>query len=1025
MEVNWLMWVKRTQLYFLLVPVITGNLLFCDPLFATTIQVTNNDGGNSGSLAVALQTTGDGDIIDFSPIAGQTINLGSPLPAIGFNLTSPTSSLTLLGAGVIIDGGSLHAGLSLAQGSATIVNLTIQNSLSQGGSGGSGFTGGGGGTGGGGALYLHSGTTMTISALTLNNNQAIGGAGGAGNATGGSGGGGGGFGGGHGGIAIDTGASAGSAGGGGGNNGGTGGGRDGGVGNPNTFTNFAGAGGGGEIPGVNGAKSGGSNASIPAKSGGQGGTGSVSNGAGAGGGAGSGGSGSHGNNAIDAAFPGNGVGGNGGSGFGVGNTYGAGGGGGGGNGGGLGLGASGGGAGLHGPGGNGGSYGGGGGASSSNSVLGSTGGNGGFGAGGGGGLTVGTDMNGLGGAGGSASGTPAGGGGGSGLGGAIFIQDGALLIIQDGINFSGNATTAGTGGTTSSGVNGVNGSSLGQDIFIQAGGGLTFQINNTLTISNPIEGAGTSSGPGVVLSGTGIVSLHGINTYLGNTSIQSGTLNLNGSVSADMNIASTGKLSGDATVNGNINNSGTLMPGNSIGTINTTNLVLNASSVYNVEVNSAGASDLIAALGTAQVAGSVVVTPDSLNYSAPITYTILSAAGGVTGVFSSLTSSTPALMSLIYNPLSVQLTYLPLNSNGVGLTGNALIIANAFFSLPATPGSDVATVNNALLALSPNAIENAFEQMDPAQFSGLIDVQLQDAILVRSTYTKHLQEFIFDKERRCGQLSSFWIDGIGQWQRQRKQFGFKNQTRGITMGADYTIQDWVLGLAFSATHDNFHVNDFASNATINSYYGGIYGGWKRDELYIDMSFISANNKYNSKRGLNFGTINRQAHANHSGNEWLAHVGFGYQMIYSFLQETPYINLDYVQQHENSYGESGAASLDLQLHQKNAALFQAEAGVLLSTTYDAWNGVFSPILTLAYINQTPSYSKDYTANFVNSSYVFISEGRNFKRNLFATGLELTYRSLCNKINTSFYYDAKVGSQFWAQEVGFDLTVPLEL
>ena len=38
-------------------------------------------------------------------------------------------------------------------------------------------TGGGGGTAGGGALYIHSGTTMTISTISLNNNQAIGGAG--------------------------------------------------------------------------------------------------------------------------------------------------------------------------------------------------------------------------------------------------------------------------------------------------------------------------------------------------------------------------------------------------------------------------------------------------------------------------------------------------------------------------------------------------------------------------------------------------------------------------------------------------------------------------------------------------------------------------------------------------------------------------------------------------------------------------------------------------------------------------------
>ena len=52
-------------------------------------------------------------------------------------------------------------------------------------------------------------------------------------------------------------------------------------------------------------------------------------------------------------------------------------------------------------------------------------------------------------------------GAGSGLGGAIFIQKGGLLIIQDGVSFSGNSTTAGWAARQPGGSNGENGSSLG------------------------------------------------------------------------------------------------------------------------------------------------------------------------------------------------------------------------------------------------------------------------------------------------------------------------------------------------------------------------------------------------------------------------------------------------------------------------------------------------------------------------------------------------------------------------------------
>lgn len=992
----------------------SAKLLFficCQLLYSDTISVTttSTDPNETGSLPNALLIAVDGSIIDCSPITGQTIFVDNQrIPAIGYNLTSPTSSLTILGSGVTIDGGGMYPAFSLVQGSLTISDLIIANGLSKGGNGGAGYAGGGGATGGGGALYIHSGAVMTISAVSLNGNQAQGGNGGAGSA-GGSGGGGGGFGGGPGGHAsASSGAAAGAGGGGGGNNGGIFGGPDLGSGGLNSFGNFGGAGGGGERPHNGLAGNGGSVAATaapsPARSGGSGGACSSTEGGGGGGGGGSGGGGSAGTSASSG-----GIGGSPGPGFDAGQTYGAGGGGAGGGGGAAGLGASGGGGGcggtLTGPGGDGGVLSGGGGGSG-NSLRGNKGGDGGFGAGGGAGYTAGLGTYGGGDAGLAITTQPAGGGGGSGFGGAIFVQQGALLIVEDGVGFSGNSTIAGTGGTAP--VNsGGNGSSLGEDIFVQSGGSVTFQINGIVSIPNPIEGAGSLShitGPGVTLLGMGIVKLNGANTYLGGTLVEAGTLNLNGSVSGDVHLEPSGALSGNATVNGSIYNQGTISPGNSIGEVFTTNLYLYPTSIYDVEIDSAGASDEIIASGFAQIDGGVVVTPDDLNFATPVTYTILSTSGGVTGSFATLTSSVPSFMTLTYNPFTVQLTYLPLEA--IGLTGNALKVAKCFATLSPIPGSDVATVNNALHALSFDSIQSAFEQMDPAQFSGLTNVQLLDAILVRSTYTHHLADI------PCDQSTSFWIDGIGQWQKQQHHFGYRDTTVGGTIGVDHSIENFVLGMAFSYTYDMFHS---ANQAHMSSYYGGLYGAWNPNRFYMNMSFLGAYNKFHSKRTLDFGTIDRKARANFSGNEWLAHLGFGYQMS---PYCTPYIDLDYVQGHRNSYTEEGADSLDLHMHKKNAALFQGEVGVLLSTTYSTCSGLFIPSLTLAYVNQTPCYSKNFRANFVNSTCVFTTHGKNYERNLFAPRLDFTYRTTRNTF--SIYYDGEIGSGYWAQDIGFDLT-----
>jgi uncharacterized protein with beta-barrel porin domain len=1005
---------------------IWSHVLFAigNPLFSVTIPVTSTDSfyGTPGTLGAALYSAVDGDVIDCSPIAGQTISfVGSPLPAIGMNFTSSTSSLTILGSGVILDGGGFVTVFSLARGSASITDFTIQNGRSAGGSGGFGLTGGGGGTGGGGALYIHSGTTMILSATALNNNQAIGGNGGAGNSSGGSGGGGGGYSGGNGGFASTAGATAGSGGGGGGNSGGTTGGRDGGVGSPNTFSNLGGAGGGGERPTPpSGARAGGSAAAnlfSPAHSGGPGGTSTAANGGGGGGGAGSGGSGGAGSNATNPPSAGSGRGGTGGLGFGTDNTYGAGGGGGGGNEGGAGYGASGGGGGLTGSGGAGGALGGGGGGSGTAATL--TGGAGGFGAGGGAGYVGGSDMYGLGGAGGSGAGAAAGGGGGSGLGGAIFIQRGGLLIVEDGVSFSNNIATAGSGGAAV-GSPGGNGSSLGEEIFIRSGGSVNFQINGSLTVPNPIGGGGLLSevtGPGVTLSGTGSVSLSGINTYLGGTRLQSGILNLNGSVLGDLNIEPGGTLSGNATVHGSLYNSGTISPGNSIGTVFTTDLYLDSTSVYNVEVNSAGGSDAIIASGLAQVGGRVVVTPDDVNFTTPLTYTIISTGSGAVGSFSSLTSSVPALMGLIYNPLSIQLSYLPLQATG--LRGNAWEAAQGFSCLAATPGSDVVTVQSALFALNFGDIQTAFNQMGPAQLSALTEIQLLDAILVRSTYTKHLAEFCAKKDPSCVSPISFWIDGIGQWQNQKNSFGYQDTTLGYTIGLDYSIRHLVFGLAFSSTYDDCHLKNFASKAHLKSYYGGLYSRWNHDGFYMNAAVLGAYNHYRTVRGIKFGSIDRQAHSKHQGSKWLANFGLGYQVCRNRFQWTPYIDLDYVQQQERGYTETGAGSLDLHVQAKQASLFQGEVGVSLSTTYSLGKGVFVPMLTLAYINQTPCSSKNYKANFARSNCIFTNKGGDYERNLFAPRLSLTYQGSCDRVHISMYYDGRIGSRYWAQDVGLEL------
>lgn len=46
---------------------------------------------------------------------------------------------------------------------------------------------------------------------------------------------------------------------------------------------------------------------------------------------------------------------------------------------------------------------------------------------------------------------------------------------------------------------------------------------------------------------------------------------------------------------------------------------------------------------------------------------------------------------------------------------------------------------------------------------------------------------------------------------------------------------------------------------------------------------------------------------------------------------------------------------------------------------------------------------------------------YERNLFAPRLSFSYNSFCERVNASVSYNGQIGSGYWAQDVGFDLTV----
>ncbi|BBC74249.1 hypothetical protein AEB_P3381 [Altererythrobacter sp. B11] len=173
--------------------------------------------------------------------------------------------------------------------------------------------------------------------------------------------------------------------------------------------------------------------------------------------------------------------------------------------------------------------------------------------------------------------------------------------------------------------------------------------------------AGSITGMGeLVKTGQGDLKLNGDGRgFTGTGQVSGGTLSVNGDFSnAGFTVEQGGKLGGAGTVGATQVNGGTLAPGNSIDTLTVNgNVTFNAASIFEVEVDAAGAADLLQATGAAALGGaSVSVIAASGSYRPVTDYTILTAAGGINGTFGAVSTNLAFLdPSLSYSANAVTL----------------------------------------------------------------------------------------------------------------------------------------------------------------------------------------------------------------------------------------------------------------------------------------------------------------------------------------------------------------------------------
>ena len=615
--------------------------------------------------------------------------------------------------------------------------------------------------------------------------------------------------------------------------------------------------------------------------------------------------------------------------------------------------------------------------------------------------------------------------------GATTIDTGATLAlgpsgsIATSFSVAANGTfdVSGTSGASISSLSGSGHVSLGSQTLTITGGNGDFSG----TIADGGMGGGT--GGSVVIAG-GKQVLTGINSYTGPTYASGGTLDVNGALASAVFVTSGGVLMGHGTVGGLVaSGGGAVAPGNSIGTLNVTGgVTFDPGSFYLVEANAAGQSDRIAATGAATLNGGIVQVLAQPGAYAPSTiYTILTAAGGVSGTFDAATSDFAFLSpTLSYGPMDVFLT-IARNAtlfSDVAQTPNQRAVASALDAFPTD-----SPLYLSLLGQTSASARQAFDALSGEVHASLQSVLVDQSRYVREAIWSRLTQAYYAKTAKqsvalaaAGPTSvadgdtrrmalgagrgaevgqppprgpelTFWTRGFGSWGQfdGNANAGTVDRTLGgFVSGMDAGVGDgWRAGLATGYIQSSVTAPDVASSADVNSYLVAAYAGGGAGPLALRAGAAWSWHDVDTSRAVIFPGFFEHESAGYGGDTGELFAEVAYPMIMRYGAVEPFAGLAYLHLDTNGFTESGGVAA-LTASGSREDIGYSILGVRAATTMTVEDMLITPHASFAWQGAFGDVTPDIGLAFASTGVPFAISGVPLARNsaLIGVGLDLT-------------------------------------
>jgi outer membrane autotransporter protein len=392
---------------------------------------------------------------------------------------------------------------------------------------------------------------------------------------------------------------------------------------------------------------------------------------------------------------------------------------------------------------------------------------------------------------------------------------------------------------------------------------------------------------------------------------------------------------------------------------------------------------------------------------------VITAAGGVVGTFDSVGHAAPVLRAVpdyVTDPNAVSLTFeRHLTNPELGLDGAQLGLALALTGLEQTnPSANLTEILDAITNLpTAEEVKNAYDQILPRKLdqmaqSTMTGARMQNGnLLTRMNNLRHgvtprglgfvqndrgvswnydglllaesgssfsalrnLDRLEYDKDtaKRWGVFANG--SGVfGDQDSRQNQTGYDFTAASGTIGVDYrVIDELVIGLAGGYNHIDTSVDNNGGDATVQSASIAPYVSYSHESIYFDATAGYARNFYDIDRNIAFGTINTTANGNPEGNQAYAYADVGYDYKIKDFVIGPVGTISYTRLWIDSYTESGAGVLNLDIGSQTADSLQSGIGWQWAYIYQKGDFALVPNMTVTWQHEYLDDSRFIEAKF---------------------------------------------------------------